>query len=116
FAKLGGVDRRQWGHWKFVASRALERIAARSDFGAKVAGDAGRAADFLEVIEVRFELLESDGIILNRHVFGNEILAVSLLDVASQPEIFRRGPPQLPVPMDARAADPGAKHERGVFA
>src|SRR5580704_12852882 len=116
FEKLGSVDRQQWGRWKFVASRALERIAARSDFAAKVAGDSGCAADFLEVIEVRFELLESDGIILNRHVFGNETLAVSLLDVASQPEIFRRGSPQLPVPVNTRAADAVAKHEGAVFA
>ena len=82
----------------------------------KVSGDAGRAADFLEMIEVRFELLESDGIILNSHVFGNETLSVSLLDVASQPEIFRRSPPQLAVPMDACAADPVAKHERAILA
>src|SRR5580704_9649081 len=116
FEKLGNVDRRQWRRWKFVASCALERIAAWSDFSLKDTGNTGRAADFFEMIEVRFELLESDGIILNRHVFGNEILAVSLLDVASQPEVFGRGPPQLAVPMNARAANPVAKHERAVFA
>src|ERR1700735_3580574 len=87
FEQLGSVDRRQWRRRIFVASCALERIASGPYFTTKVAGNAGRAADFLEMIEVRFEFLKSDRIILDSHVFGNETLSVSLLDVASQPEI-----------------------------
>ena len=68
------------------------------------------------MIEVRFELLESHGIILDGHVFGNETLAVSLLDVASQPEILRRGPPELAIPMNAGAADAVAEHKRPILA
>src|ERR1700733_10832926 len=105
FEQLGGVDRRQWRRRIFVASRALERIASGLDFAAKISSDAGCAADFLEVIKVWLEFLESDGIILNRHVFRNETLAVSRFNVASQLEIFRRCSPQLTVPVDARTAD-----------
>ena len=51
----------------FIASHTLERIAARSDFAAKISRDAGHTACFFEMVAVGLEFLERDGVMLNRH-------------------------------------------------
>jgi hypothetical protein len=47
------VNRRQRSRGVFVAARALEGIAARSDVTAQIPGDPGDAADLLEMVEMR---------------------------------------------------------------
>jgi hypothetical protein len=74
------------------------------------------AANLLEMVEVRFEFLERHRVILDGHVLGNELLAVTLLDLAAQPQILRGCAPQLAVPVHTGAADASAQDERAVAA
>jgi hypothetical protein len=68
------------------------------------------------VIEVRLELVEGDRVVLDRHPGRDELLAVALLDMASQAQVLGRRPPQLAIPVHARAPDTVAKNEGAVAA
>jgi hypothetical protein len=57
------------------------------------------------MVEMRLQLLEGHGIILNRHVLWNEGLPVALLDMTAEPQIFGRNAPDHTVPVNTRAAD-----------
>ena len=62
----------------FVLARALEHVAARDLLAAQVAGLAGHAAQLLEAVVVRLELVVGDREILDRHLGRNGVLAVAL--------------------------------------
>src|SRR5260370_42239261 len=99
------MNRRQRWSGVFVAARALERIAARSDVPVQIPGEPGNAADLLEVVEMGLQLLEGHGIVLNRHVLRNEGLPIALLDMTAEPQIVRGNAPDHTVPVDAHPAD-----------
>jgi hypothetical protein len=84
----------------FAAAHALERIAARHESAAQIAGFAGGAAELVKAIEVRLELVVSDAPILDRHVIGNDA------------EVRRQEAPVMTGPMQAGAADALAWRER----
>ena len=91
-------------------ARPLERIAAGLDRAAEVAGLAGDAAQVFEAVVVGLELVVGDAPVLDRHVGGNEALAVALLDVAARTtKSFGQEAPGLAVPVHAGAADAGGR-------
>ena len=96
----------------FVGARPLEHVAARNLRAAQVAGLAGDAADLLEVIVIRLEFVVADGEILDRHLGGNGVAAVTLAEMRLQFVVRRQDPPRQAVPVRARAAKPGAGQER----
>ena len=66
------------------------------------------------MIEMRLEFFKRNRVILDRHPFGNDILAVPLFETASEQKILGRGAPQLAVPVYAGAADAVAEDKRSV--
>jgi hypothetical protein len=78
-------------------------------------GNSRNPTDLFEMVEVRFEFLERDRIVLDCHFRRNEVLAVALLDAAAEAQILGRGTPELAVPMHAGTADAVAEHKGSVF-
>src|SRR6185437_2600002 len=79
-----------------AAARALERIAAGLLLPFQIAGLAGDAAEILEAIVVRLQLVVGYAPILDRHVVVRQ-LAVALNVVAAGEEVTRQETPGLPV-------------------
>src|SRR5262249_37920879 len=88
----------------FAGTRAFERIAALLDHTFDVAGLAGGAAEVFEAVIIGFEFVVTDRPILNRHSFGNELLAVFFLVMAADSEFAGREPIVLAIPVHACAA------------
>ena len=100
----------------FVLPRAFEHVAAVDDLAAQIAGLAGDAAQFFELVVIRFELVIGDRQVLDGHLGRNGVLAVALGDMAAQLVIGRQPAPSHAVPMRAGAAEIGAGQERAEAA
>ena len=98
--------------WILVLSRPFEHVAAVDFFAAQIAGLAGDAAQLLELVVIRLELVIGDGQVLDRHLGGNGVLAVALSEMDAQLVIGRQPPPGHAVPVRAGAAEIGAWQER----
>src|SRR6185312_17390842 len=61
-----------------AGARAFEGISARLLFAADIAGLAGGAAEIFELVVIGLHLLIGDAPILDRHILGEEFLAVAL--------------------------------------
>ncbi len=96
----------------FVLARTFENIAAFHDLATQIAGLAGDAAELLETIVGRLELVVTDGKVRDRHLLRDRVLAVALREVAAQRMIGGQQPPGQPVPVRAGAAEPGSGQER----
>src|SRR4051812_43413988 len=117
FAARLGVHQRRLGHLHsrrriFVAARAFEYIAAVDLLTAQVAGLAGDAAELIEPVVIRLQLVIGHRPVLDRHVLRNGLLAVTVDDVAAREVIAREIAPVLTSPMVGRAADSVAGQER----
>jgi MFS family permease len=77
-----------------------------------VAGLAGAAAQVLELVVVRLEIVVRDAPVLDRHVDRDEPRAVAVGRVLADDEVGGQEAPRLPVPVDAGAARAGAGTER----
>ena len=108
-ARQNGCQRRQR---IFAGARCLERVAALLDLSAEIAGLAGNRGGVFELVIIRLELGVSDSPVLDGHVLGNGLLAVTLLVVGADLE-FHVGPaPGVAAPMHGGAADDLARQER----
>src|SRR4051812_25754926 len=76
--ELRGITRLERRQRIFVGARRFERIAAFLYLAAQVAGFAGDARGALELFVIRFQFGVCDAPVLDRHVFGNVLLAVLL--------------------------------------
>src|SRR5579859_1073812 len=95
-----------------VAARPFENIAALDLAAAQIAGLAGDAAQFVEVIVVRLDLIEADRPILDGHVLRNRLCAVAFGNRAADAKIRRQKTPMQRAPMDTGAADALTRQER----
>src|SRR6202022_753916 len=102
-------QRRQW----IVAyARRFERIAAGLELPADIAGLAGDRRGIFKLVVIGFELGVSNAPVLDRHVVGDEFLAVALFVIGANFE-FQFGPaPGGPAPVPAGAPPPPAGQER----
>ena len=92
-----------------IAARPLERVAAFADVAPQVARRAADAADLLEIVEMRLQLLIGDAVVLHRHPLGQR--AIAFLVMAFRDEIRWQETVSLAVPMHARAAHSVARQE-----
>src|SRR5476651_1717144 len=97
---------------KFPRAFPLERITSLDECAVQVAGFARSAADMLEAVEKRFQLLIADAEILDCHAIGYEILAVALGDVALKAQLLRQHAPVLAIPVHPPATDAGSRQKR----
>lgn len=77
---------------------------------------AGGAEDLLGEIEVRFQLLVADPVVLDGHAFGDEFLAVAFLVVTAQAQFLGHDPEMHAGPVQAGATDAVAGKEGGELA
>ncbi len=96
----------------FVLPRAFEGIAAVDDLALQIPRLARSAAQFLEAVEMRLQLLVSDAPILDRQIGGNRVLAVAFGQMRAQVQFARQRAPGDAVPVRARPADAVAHRER----
>ena len=68
---------------------AFERIAAVLHHAAQIAGLARRAAELLEAVEMRLQLVIGDAEILDRQVGGDRVAAIALGQMRAQPQLGR---------------------------
>ena len=93
-------------------ARRLERIAAGLDLAVDIASFAGDRRGVFEPFVIGLKLGVSDAPILDRHVIGDEFLAVSLLVIGADLE-FHVGPaPGMTAPVHAGTADHLTRQER----
>ena len=100
----------------FAGARRLEGIAARLDLAAQIAGLAGDRRRVFELVVIGLELVIGDAPVLDRHVLGNEALAVALLVERAHLELHVGPAPGVAAPVHARAADALARQERAEAA
>ncbi len=96
----------------FAGARRLEGIAAGLDRAAQIAGLSGDRRGVLELVVIGLELVIGDAPVLDRHVLGNEALAVALLVERAHLELHVGPPPGVAAPVHAGAADALARQER----
>src|SRR5580692_4533437 len=84
-------DRRQRRQRIVAGARRLERIAAGLDLAAEIAGLAGDRRGIFELVVIGLELGVADAPVLDRHVVGQEFLAVAFFVVGADLE-FHVGP------------------------
>ena len=113
---LARQDRRQRRQRIFARAGRLKRVAARLDLPADVAGLAGNRRRVFEPVVIRLQLVVGDAPVLDRHIGGNEILAVALLVHGAHLELHVGPPPGVAAPMHARSADHLAGQERAEAA
>src|SRR5262249_37797804 len=94
-----------------VVARTLEDVAALDLLAAQVSGLARGAAELLEAIVIRLEIVVGDAPSLDGHVFRDRGASVACGQMAAQHEFARTEPPGNAVPVRAGAAD--AVAERG---
>ncbi len=111
--RIGGGQRRQR---VVTRARRFERIAAADRLAVEVARLATGARDILEAVIERFKLGGADRPVLNRHVVGNEVLAVALLVVTAQLQVGIGRAIGEAVPVHARAAHAIAEQKCAVLA
>src|SRR5262245_35501738 len=109
---LAAQNRRQRRQRIVACPRRFERIPAGLDLALDVAGFAGDRGGMLELVVVGLELVVGDAPVLDRHVRGDEILAVALLVHGADFELHVGPAPGVAAPMHARAADHLARQER----
>src|SRR6185503_19229575 len=97
-----GKDRRQRRQRVFAGARRLERIAAFDDLTLEIAGLAGDRGGVFELVVIRLELVVGDAPVLDRHVGGDEALAVALLVARANLELHIGPPPGVTAPVIAR--------------
>ncbi len=105
-------DRRQRRQRVFAGARRLERIAALLDLALDVAGLAGDRRGVFEPVVIGLELVVGDAPVLDRHVVGDEFLAVALLVHGADLELHVGPAPGVAAPVRARAAHALARQER----
>ena len=93
-------------------ARSLERIAAFENLPFQIACRARRPAKIFELVVMRLEVVIGDATVLDRHVVGQKIRAISLRQMRLEDEVGRQEAPGLRVPVDAPAADAVRRHER----
>ena len=96
----------------FAGARRLEGVAAGLNHAAQIAGLAGNRCGVFELVVIGLELVIGDAPVLDRHVLGNEALAVALLVERAHLELHVGPPPGVTAPVHAGAADALARQER----
>ncbi len=74
----------------FIAARPFENIAAVDLLALQVSGLAGHAAQFVKAVVIGFELVIGDGPVLDRHIGGNDLRAITLRDFPPAADRKRR--------------------------
>src|SRR4051794_19005455 len=80
---LACQDRRQRRQRVVAGARRLERIAAGLDLAADIAGLAGDRRGIFELVVIGLELGVADAPVLDRHIVGDEFLAVALFIIGA---------------------------------
>jgi hypothetical protein len=105
-------NRRQRRQRIVAGARRLERIAACLDPATDIAGLAGDRRGIFELVVIGLELGVADAPVLDRHVVGDELLAIAVLIIGADLE-FHVGPaPGVAAPVHAGTADDFTGQER----
>ena len=105
-------NRRQRRQWIVAYARRFERIAAGLELPADIARLAGDRRGIFKLVVIGFELGVSNAPVLDRHVVGDEFLAVALFVIGANLE-FHVGPaPGVTAPVHAGATHHLAGQER----
>ena len=113
---LARKNRRQRRQSIFALTRCLERISAGLDLPLDVAGLAGDRRNVFELVVIGLELGVCDAPVLDRHILGDEFLAVAFLVIGADFE-FHIGPtPGVAAPVHPGAADNLARQKRSEAA
>lgn len=80
---------RQRGHRVIARPPALERIAALADLAIHISGVPGNPGHIFETVEKRLQLVIGDGVVTDGHVFGDNLCAPAVGNIAAQPHLHR---------------------------
>src|SRR5690348_11475631 len=91
---------------------ALENVAARNNLATQIAGLPRDAAQLLEPVVVRLELVIGDREVFDRHLGRDCASSVALGEMSSKLVVTRQDAPREPVPVRTGAAQACARQER----
>jgi hypothetical protein len=89
----------------FVAAWAFKDIAAFNPLAAQIACLAGGAAQALEVVIVRLDVVIADAPVLDRHVLRDCVATIALRQMTAQDKFARQKTPSDAVPVRAGTAE-----------